>query len=350
MDDATEYPFLTGLMAGGVIPVGDWTFKHHTKGYIPRFTTVSNSAGYSASTDPVTATVANARVFRVNDQVINFTTKEIMRVTSIESTTSIKLARTLGSVAKAAGSEDDLLIRLSQAARHGEAVSELATEQTAAINNYIQHNKKAVRINLETEGVQLVGGDPKANERAEKLVEMYQEFDNQIIFGEGAGHVTGMGAGTDGSALGQDASAHHPLYMSRGIRTVASSYTWNNFASNGVTRQNLTEAQLNTLSLDYIHVRARGQTVPLFCSSNWIKAFGAWGRNKLQYGPSDTVQGIYCNRYRADGGWIEIIDEPQLVDFATNAGWGGAAFSVVPGKAHLAGIPKHFLNLHEDIV
>ena len=172
VERARAYPFLTYLINQGVLPVGDWYFKHHTKAYVPEFTTINHSAGYN--TAATTFAVTDATVFRVNDQVENFTSKEVYRVTSIASSTSITVARSLTSVAAANVTDGDYLIRMSPAARHGEAVSEFATLQSSAVSDYIQHFKRAVRVNKENTGVQLVGGNRREAERSEKLTEMLQ--------------------------------------------------------------------------------------------------------------------------------------------------------------------------------
>ena len=347
MERANDYPFLTYMLNQGIVPVGDWTFNHHTKAYVPEYTTINHSAGYN--TAATTFTVTDATVFRVNDLVENFTTKEVYRITSIASSTSITVARSLTSVAAANVTDGDYLIRFSPAARHGEAASEFATLQASAVANYVQHFKRLVRVNKENTGVQLVGGNRREKERAEKLVELFLDIDKQIMLGEGGAHTSGKGSGSSGSTLGYDASTHHPLYMSHGIRGKASSYVYDNHSSAG-SRQTITEANMNSFLQSYVHAHALGQEVPLFISANLMKAFNVWGRAKLDYVPSSTVQGVMCNKYQGDGGNVELIIEPNLKDWASNVGYNGCGFSLLPGEGMLVQVNGHGLDLHEDIV
>jgi hypothetical protein len=347
MERANKYPFLTWMLQQGIVPVGDWTFNHHTKNYVPEFTTVNHSAGYNSAA--TTITVTDATVFRVNDLVENFTSKEVIRITGIASATSLTIARSLTSTAAATIADGAYLIRLSPAARHGEAVQEFATLQAAAVANYVQHFRKAVRTNVENTGVQLVGGNRRDKEQAEKLTELMLDIDRQIILGEGGAHVTGKGSGSAGATLGYDASTHHPLYMSHGIRGKASSYVYDNHASNGA-RQTITETTMNSFLQSYAHAEALGENVPFFISQNVMSAFNVWGRGKLRYGPSDVIQGIQCAKYQGNAGTVELIVEPNLKDWATNVGYDGFGFSLIPGQAMLVQVDGHGLDLHENIV
>ena len=352
MDNALKYPFLTFLLQQGIKPVGDWTFNHHTKSYIPRYTQLNASGGASDQINGYldTWTVDDATVFRLNDLVIVFSTAEIVRVVSLESATSIKVNRGMFATTTSAVPDNSYLLRLGSAARHGEAVSEFATLASSAVANYVQNFKRSVRVSDEMTGVDMVGGDPRTRERAEKLVEMYQDIDNSIILNQGGEHIT-TGYGDTGltSALGGNATANFPLYATNGIRTTASTYSYDNHSS-GITRATVTEAAFNTMDVAYLHAEAPGETLPLFCSMNMVKCFNYWGRANIRYGPSDTIIGINVMKYQADGGMLEIIPEPQLKDYASGYGYNGAFFTVLPGKVQLVGIPQHNLTMHEDTV
>lgn len=348
LERANKYPFLTYLLNQGVKPVGDWKFNHYTKAFVPQFTTINHSAGYN--TAATTFVVTDATIFRVNDLVENFTTGEIYRVTSIASATSITVARSLTSVAAANVTDGDYLIRRSPAARHGEDVADFATLKASEITNYIQNFKMAVRTNKENRGVSLVGGDRREKEQAEKLTELLIAIDKQIILGEGGAHTSGKGSGSSGSTLGYDASTHHPLYMSHGILGKASSYVYNNHSASAANRQTITESTMNSFMVSYAHAQALGMTIPFFISQNIQSAFNYWGRSKLTYGPSDTVHGVMCNKYQGDAGIVELIIEPQLADVASNVGYNGCGFSIIPGEVLLCQVNDQPLDIEEDIV
>lgn len=348
LERANKYPYLAYLLNQGIVSVGDWNFSHHTKAYVPAYTTVNHSAGYNSAASSVVVT--DATVFRVNDLVENFTSKEVYRVTGITNSTTITIARSLTSVAAASIVDGDYLLRRSPAARHGEAVSEFATLQASAVEDYIQHFRRAVRTNMENTGVDLVGGDRREKEQTEKLTELLLDIDKQLILGEGGKHVTGKGSGSTGSTLGYDTSTHHPLYMSHGILGTASSYVYDNHASNGTTRQTITETTMNSFLQSYAHINAPGETVPFFVSMNLMAAFNVWGRAKLQYRPSDLIQGVTCARYTGNNGFVEIIIEPQLEDVASGVGYNGCGFTVIPGETMLCQVDGHGLDLHLDVV
>lgn len=347
LDYGVKYPFLAYMLQQGVLPVRDWKWSHWTKGMIPRFTLINYGAGYN--TTDTTFTVDDGYVFRVNDLIVCFRTMEQFRVTSVTSTT-ITVGRSLGTVAAAALVDNDVLIRVSPAARHGEKPTQFATLDEVEMVHYLQEFTKTVQTNYELRGVQIHGGDRRELEQVEKYLELFEDISNQILVGDGGVLTSGGGGGTSSNEVGTQASEAHPLYMTEGLRALASTHVLDNHS--GSSRATITENNFNASLLEDLFWTNQGATIPLFVSTNIVSAINLWGRAKLDYGPSDTIQGIHCNKYQADGGTVELIHEPNLKDYATNVGWNGCMFAVHPGKAFLASIPEQASSpdLREDVV
>jgi len=350
MAAAYSYPFLAYMLTQGVIPAPDYHIKTHFKDKLPQHTTVNHSAGYS-TTDPISVVVTDASIFRINDLVLNFTSKERYRVTAATiSTNTVQLARALGTTVAANLVDGDYLIRLNPGSRHGEGVGDVATTAPVLSNHYVQEFQKLVRFNKENRNVQtIVGGDRKMIERAVQLNELWLDVDKALMLNEGAVHVSGKGTGSTGSAAGLDTSTDHPLYISNGIKGLASTYVFDNHASSGA-RATITESAFDDMLVAYVHPEAQGQLLPLFCSQAFFSALTFWGRAKLQYGPSDLVHGISVNKYQGSAGPVELFLEPNLKDYATSVGWNGCAFSVVPGQVFAMTVPGETIELEPDIV
>lgn len=348
MEDANEYPWLTYLLQQGIHVGGDWEWKHHTKSFLPIHSTIDKSAGYDASV--TTLAFVDTTWMRPNDVLINFNTSEAIRVNTVPSTTTITCGRGVLDSTAASITDGDYFIRSSSGARHGEAIGQFATMATTAVTNYVQKIKKLVRTNVENTGVLLTGGNPRTYEQAEKLKEWLTDFDRATILQTGDSYITGAGAGAvTGSTLGGDASTAHPLYYTHGIKGKASTYVYSNF-STGITRATLTEANWNSYLRNYVFPKARGKLLPLFCSEIIFDAIDTWGRAKLDYGPSDLLQGIACTKYQNSAGTVELFHEPQLSDVASGYGYDGCAFSVVPGNVFLTTVAGNELDLYLDVV
>ena len=348
MEFADKIPFLTYLLQQGIRNVGDWKHTHHTKSYIPRYSTVNHSAGYSSSATSIVVT--DGTVFRPNDLVAVYLSAdpEIMRVASISGNT-LTVGRGVGGTTAASITDGAYLLNLGPAFRHGENIGEHATMAAVAVTSYVQYWEKVVRVNKQTTGVSLVGGDPRMLERTEKLNELFMDISRAIITGApGNVHTSGTGSGS-GATLGADASTAYPLYITKSVRATASTYTQSEFSS-GITRGTLTETEWNAFLHDKVFAENRGGTMPLFASARVIKAIDYWARSKLQYAASDVIQGISCTKYRTTAGEVELFYEPALSDAVSGYGFDGCAFSFVPGQVFLIGVSGNGLVMEEDAV
>jgi len=248
--------------------------------------------------------------------------------------------------------DDDYLIVISPGFRHGEMIGEWATTQPVPHFSYVQSMEKVIRINVQNDGVDTLGGDRRFLEQAEKLVEFWEELERAIILNEKPGaYTTGLGyTGLSGSDLGAAASVDHPYYLSRSVKEMASDHAVT-FYSGGV-RQTITELDWNNLLDDHVaHSEAKGLgLLPLFISGNIKKAVNYWARGKLEYRWSDTIHGVRCGIYQCSNGAIELIDTPVLSDEVSGVGWNGAGFTITPGKSRLQTVPGHEINLEKDAV
>lgn len=347
MAQAPSIPFMVYLLNQGIRRIYDWEFKHYTKDWVPDSTQINNGAGYDASTQVLTVDAA-AR-FRPNDTIFNFNTGETMKAIRASSATTLTVGRNVGGTSFTI-TDDDYLIRISSSFRHGEKPGQFATTQSVEVTSFIQYMEKAVRTNKQNRGVPVVGGDRREHEQAEKQVEFWRELERAFIFNAQPGvYTSGYGyTGLSGSDLAAEASADHPWFMSQSISNFASDHAVTYYS--GGARQTITETDWNNFLDAHVHTEAKGRLLPVYVSMAVKQALNYWGREKLEYRPSDIVNGIDCQIYKGNSGNVEIIDCPALSDVVSGVGWNGCLFSFIPGQIMCAGHPDHGMQLDEDVV
>lgn len=145
-------------------------------------TTLINGA-FTSTLRPITYTVDDATIYRVDDVVINTRTFEQLIVTSVPSSTTVTVDN-FGVTAATAGADNDKLLIASGGAKHGDTSRTVKLTQKTVKTNYLQEFKSPARTNKELAAVELYGIPEREYQRLKAADELLKDKCYQYYFGE----------------------------------------------------------------------------------------------------------------------------------------------------------------------
>lgn len=282
----------------------DPEFRWFDKAQPSRYDAVNYATNYtSGATDVV---VDDGTKFRAGDVVMDVSTGEHMRVTSV-ATNTLTVVRGYGSTAAGTLTNDDVLVILGNAYPENGDVGTARSSQATKRYNFTQIFREPFAVTGTENATELyAGGNDLAQLRKEHLQIHMKDIERAMLFGEAKEDVSTIGTG-------------QPIRTTGGVKSFLST---NLKDASGA----LTEAEFE----DWIRMLFvnGGEKKMGFLSPLIASAVNSWAKGKLQMFPKDKTYGISISSYLSIHGQLDFVVEKM---FAENTAWNGMAFGLDMG-------------------
>jgi hypothetical protein len=279
----------------------DPEFRWFDKAQPSRYDAVDYATNYtSGATDVI---VDDGTKFRAGDIVMDVSTGEHMRVTSI-ATNTLTVVRGYGTTAAGTLTNNDVLVIIGNAFAENADVGTARSSQVTKRYNYTQIFREPFAVTGTEDSTELyAGGNDLAQLRKEHLQIHMKDIERAFLFGEAKEDVSTIGSG-------------QPIRTTGGLK----SFLTTNLKDASGT---LTEAEFE----DWVRMLFQngGDKKMAFVSPLIASAINSWAKGRLQMFPKDKTYGIAVSSYLSIHGQLDFVVEKM---FAENTTWAGMAFGV----------------------
>lgn len=265
---------------------------------LPRFDVLGGSLTAVATT----MTVTNYKYFRAGD-LVRVNKKEIVRVSTTPTTTTVTISRAAGETAAQAASQNDQLHILSNSNQEGATRRSLLSTQKVPQYNYCQIIRTPFGVTNTEDATETYAGKDMNEERANSLIEHKKDLEYAFLFGERF----------------EDTSGTHPMRGTRGITKFIS--------TNVKNVAQLTEPEFE----DWLRVcfRYGGREKLILCSPKLIQIINAFGREKLETRTDEKTYGITMTKYQNAGRVVMLVEHPLFTNDSLNDLTGIAGYGLL---------------------
>lgn len=319
--DADETPLLAFTASlKKVRSVKQAKFNHLWSEPMGLKTAINNGAGYADSATSLV--VDDGSIFSVNDIVRIERTGENVRVTAI-STNTLTVTRGFGSVAAAAIVDNDEVMRIGSAFAEGASSNDPNMLLETEDYNFTQIFRKSVSVTRTAQASELYTGDELKKRIRNAQRDIKIEMERAALFGQRY----------------INADSNNPIRTTRGLNSFI---TTNRFAVDG----NLSKEEFMFDILPDVGKYGSGRKI-IYCGTNMMNAFSAWGMETLQTYTKDDMLGFHAKEFVSPHQNLLIVRHRQL-----ERDWPDYAFIVDPDhlqRAELSGgglkyLPKRQAN------
>jgi len=267
-----------------------------------------------------TVNVSHGSYFKANDLVLNTSTGEIFKVSSVSSN-ALTVVRGYGTTAGAEMGATDELRRLGNAFEEGAGADTAKTVKLDAITNYCQIFKTSLKITNTEMSTTLYGGADLPLRQKQAGIDHAQKIESAFIFGQKYERLT---------TSTTNAATSHPIRTTGGILSF--------ITSNTLSTASLTEATFNNDFLRHVMTADKNyrKKRTLFVSPLIGAIMNQWANGKIQLVPADKTFGITVNRYLSFFGEVNIVCHP-LLEGTAYSGYAIAVDLENVGYRYLAG-------------
>jgi hypothetical protein len=261
-----------------------------------RYDAVNYASNYTAGA--VEIIVDDGTKFRGADVVMDVSTGEQMRVSSVSSNT-LTVVRGWGTTAATTITDNDVLLILGNANAEGASVRAALTNQSVKKENYTQIFREPIDVTGTNDATEYyAGANDLATLRKEHLNVHMRDIERSFFFGE---------------KKEDTATAATPIRATGGAR--------NAITTNVLTQTDLTNPEFEGWVRDLF--KQGGDKKMGFLSPLIASAVSSWANGKLQMFPKDKTYGIAITEYLSIHGTLNFVVEKL---FAENTTWNGYAF------------------------
>lgn len=294
---ATPLTRLLTVVKSNIRTVTNPKFEVLRQETLPRRLTLS----VSYDDNDTTLTFSSTDGLIAGSVVRNVGTGEVMRCSSVVSSTQATFARAVGTTAAAASSgSDDSFIRLGTAFGEGTAAPEPCNRALDTDYNYTEIFKKTWTISNTLKASRTYGDEQIKLLRSDAGKEFALDMEHAFLFGE---------RGISGS------SGANVLRYTRGLVPTLSTNLYNAAGS-------LSEANFNQSFLENVFRYGNRQQKIILASARLCSVFDYWGRQKLQLDEQmSTKLGVKVMTYLSSHGDLKVIKH-HLLEGSTYSGYG----------------------------
>jgi hypothetical protein len=275
----------------------DPEYRHFEKQSPSRYDAVNYATNYTSGA--TTIAVDDGTKFRAGDVVLDVSTNEQMRVSSI-STNDLTVSRGWGKTSATTVTDNDVLCIIGNANAEGASVRALLSSNSAKVVNYTQIFREPFGVTETDDATELLAEKSDlAGLRREYLQIHMKDMERSALFGEAK----------------EDTSGAQPIRATGGLRS--------HISTNVTTEAQLTEAEFEDFISDIF--QAGGDKKMGFASPLLGSAINSWAKGKLNMFPKDKTYGIAITNYLSVHGSLDFTLERILGE---NTTWNGYLFAV----------------------
>lgn len=271
---------------------------------------INNAGGYNSAA--TTFTVDSTATALAGDLFRNQTTGEIVRVTSVASSTSIVVTRGVGQVAAASIADDANFYFVGNAFEQGSNKPSARVIKQARIMNFTQIHRNGWIVARTLAAVKNVLGLNELSDNMEDAAHFHgQSIETMMIFGQKS----------EGFVGGQY------ITTSDGIIERVRRDTSNTTTAGSTTNYTQLEAMLNPVFDTVASGQSNGKGRLLLCGGHAITVLNNIGRKSGQYQIVDgqTEFGLQFSSFKTSRGMFSMIEHPLL---NTNDDWKKMAIAI----------------------
>ena len=294
--DAETTPMMRVLSARGrVKPAEAFEVKHLEDEPVPEWDT-ENGGGIN-NTD-TTLTVSNGGYHRAGDIIVNPTSGEAMRVSSV-STNDLTIVRSIGTAAAASVASGQQLLNIGAGEPEGDTAPAALHTQTVTKSNYTQIVKEPIYLSRTLEQVRLYGGKQRAYLRRKAGAKHAREWEQILIWGQKLNDVSGALAG----------ATNRPVRLAGGLNEHITTNELD-VTTTGILSENALRDFVGDCSR--YKVDGGGGRKALIASRAIIDTIESWGANKLQTTPGGNRYGFAVRTWHSSYGDVDVVWHPLL--------------------------------------
>ena len=268
------------------------------KELIPLFDTLAADVSASATT----MTVVNYKFFRKED-LVKINNKEVVRVTTTPTSTSVSIKRAVGGVGGTAALAGNSLLIMSSASIENSASRDLLSTQKVGKHNFCQTHREPFALSWHGQNTEVYGGgNDWDTEMAQALAQCKRAMEMSLIHGERF----------------EDTSGAQDQHQTGGVLFY--------IATNVIDASgDLTEPEFE----DFIRIcfRYGSDNKVIIMSPKLASVINSFARGKLQTVQSDQKYGVTLTQYQNAGRRVrlaehKLLTNESLSDFSGIAGYG----------------------------
>lgn len=256
--------------------------------YMPKFDRINCAAGYAAGI--LSVVVDNVGYFPINCCVKVTRTGEVFRVTARTiATSTLTIARSVGTTAAAALVDNDELIIMASAYAEGATSGIPAGTKAVKDYNYLQIMRTPFSATRTNEQSEMYGGPDRATQRKKMGVEHEELIENLFFFGERY----------------EDNTGAEPLRYTGGV------YEYLNSNITNVAGGILTEPVWEQWLRDNLFLNGSDNKI-VVCSPIILSVLSMWGAAKVTKKETDKSLGIAISEYISPHGKVNLVSSKTL--------------------------------------
>ncbi len=274
----------------------DPEFRHFEKQSPSRYDAVNYATNYTSGA--TTIAVDDGTKFRAGDVVLDVSTNEQMRVSSV-STNDLTVSRGWGATSATTVTDNDVLCIIGNANAEGASLRALLSSSPAKVVNYTQIFREPFGVTETEDATELLAEkQDMVTLRRESLQLHMKDIARTSLFGQA-----------------KEDTASTVIRATGGLRS--------HISTNVTNEAQLTEAEFEDFISDIF--QAGGDKKMGFASPLLGSAINSWAKGKLQMFPKDKTYGIAITNYLSVQGELNFTLERILGE---NATWNGYLFAV----------------------
>lgn len=314
-EDLTPLVILTWGKGRNGLPInkratGNPEFKILEKTPHQQWTAINDASNYTAG--DVTFTVDAAGHLVAGMLLRDVISGEIMYLSSVDTSTQITVARSIGETAAGAINDNTPLLVIGNVNAENAGMPAYKRVKVRTSDNYTQIFREPIGLSDTLAQSDCHGGSVRTDLRKEAWIEWRKRVERAFLFGEPF---------EDTSVVDADGN---PARGTGGV------YYWTSQAGNVTSvSTTLTKTVWRTYSRNLFKYGSRRKVV--LCSPLVIEALDAWKEGKLEMKPSDEVYGLRVAEWETGQGTMLIMRDAELddADYGTG-GHGGMAIGLDP--------------------